>query len=202
MDQELRRQAVDRAYRDHAQDVYRVAFAILREPDGAVDATHDTFARAFERWEQYDANRSLRGWLHGIVTHAALDALRRRRVRQLALPVLGRIGELDVVRAGLGGDPAVEVVRRRVVDEGLAALRPEARAAVVLRHYYGYDYAEIAGFLRTSPGNVGSILSRAHALLRERLSLEDLPAEASNKGATTKAIPSEPAAPGRATNGR
>ena len=103
------------------------------------------------------------GWLHGIVTHAALDALRRRRVRQLALPVLGRIGELDLVRAGLGSDPAVEVVRRRVVDEGLAALRPEARAAVVLRHYYGYDYAEIAGFLRTSPGNVGSILSRAHA---------------------------------------
>jgi RNA polymerase sigma-70 factor (ECF subfamily) len=202
MDQELRRQAVDRAYRDHAQDVYRVAFAILREPDGAVDATHDTFARAFERWEQYDANRSLRGWLHGIVTHAALDALRRRRVRQLALPVLGRIGELDPARAGLGGDPAVEIIRRRVVDEGLAALRPEARAAVVLRHYYGYDYAEIAGFLRTSPGNVGSILSRAHALLRERLSLEDLPTGASSKGAKTAAIPSEPATPGRATNGR
>ena len=202
MDQELRRQAVDRAYRDHAQDVYRVAFAILREPDGAVDATHDTFARAFERWEQYDANRSLRGWLHGIVTHAALDALRRRRVRQLALPVLGRIGELDLARAGLGGDPAVEIAGARVVDEGLAALRPEARAAVVLRHYYGYDYAEIAGFLRTSPGNVGSILSRAHALLRERLSLEDLPAGASSKSAKTTAIPSEPAAPGRATNGR
>lgn len=172
MDQELRRQAVDRAYRDHAQDVYRVAFAILREPDGAVDATHDTFARAFERWEQYDANRSLRGWLHGIVTHAALDALRRRRVRQLALPVLGRIGELDLARAGLGGDPAVEIIRRRVVDEGLAALRPEARAAVVLRHYYGYDYGEIAGFLRTTPGNVGSILSRSHAALRQRLNRE------------------------------
>ena len=40
---------------------------------------------------------------------------------------------------------------------------------LVLRHYYGYDYAEIAGFLRTSPGNVGSILSRAHGSLRVRL---------------------------------
>ena len=46
-------------------------------------------------------------------------------------------------------------------------LKPEARAALVLRHYYGYDYAEIARFLRTSPGNVGSILSRAHATLRD-----------------------------------
>ena len=51
----------------------------------------------------------------------------------------------------------------------MADLKPDVRAALVLRHYYGYDYAEIAGFLRTSPGNVGSILSRAHATLRARL---------------------------------
>lgn len=169
MDQDLRRQAVDRAYRDHADDVYRVAYAILRDPDGAVDATHDTFARAFERWEQYDANRPLQAWLHGIVTHAALDALRRRRVRQLAAPVLGRIDELRTDGPGGGGDPSLEVIRRQAVDESLAGLKPDARAAVVLRHYYGYDYAEIGRFLRTSPGNVGSILSRAHAAMRERL---------------------------------
>ncbi len=202
MDRELRRQAVDRAYRDHAQDVYRVAYAILRESDAAVDTTHDTFARAFERWEQYDTNRSLRGWLHGIVTHAALDALRRRRVRQLALPVLGRIGELDLAQTGRGGDPAEEVIRRRTVDEGLAGLRPDARAAIVLRHYYGYDYAEIADFLRTSPGNVGSILSRAHAVLRERLSADGAAAAPSGATATPNAIPSEPATPGRPGNGR
>ncbi|MEO8228177.1 MAG: sigma-70 family RNA polymerase sigma factor [Chloroflexota bacterium] len=202
MDQELRRQAVDRAYRDHAQDVYRVAFAILRESEAAVDATHDTFARAFERWEQYDANRPLRGWLHGIVTHAALDALRRRRVRQLAMPVLGRIGELDLSGTGRGGDPAIEVVRRRIVDEGLARLRPDARAAIVLRHYYGYDYAEIAGFLRTSPGNVGSILSRAHAVLRELLSADGIAPTPSSATARTNGVSSETTTPGRATNGR
>lgn len=169
MDRELRLQSVDRAYRDHADDVYRVAYAILRDPDGAVDATHDTFARAFERWEQYDPDRPLRAWLHGIVAHAALDALRRRRVRQLAAPALGRIDLERRDGPGAGGDPSLEVIRRQVVDEGLAGLKPDARAAIVLRHYYGYDYAEIAGFLGTSPGNVGSILSRAHATLRERL---------------------------------
>jgi RNA polymerase sigma-70 factor (ECF subfamily) len=202
MDRELRHKAVDRAYREHAQDVYRVAYAILRESDAAIDATHDTFARAFERWEQYDANRSLRGWLHGIVTHAALDALRRRRVRQLALPALGRVGELDLVASGRGGDPSVEVIRRRIVDESLAGLRPDARAAIVLRHYYGYDYAEIAGFLRTSPGNVGSILSRAHGVLRERLSAEGPAATLSSEAAGPNVVSSERGTPGRATNGR
>src|SRR3954466_11153881 len=85
-DRDQRWQAVERAYRDHADDVYRVALAILRDPDAAVDATHDTFARAFDRWHQYDANRSLRAWLHGIVSNAAIDDLRRRRVRRLSAP--------------------------------------------------------------------------------------------------------------------
>jgi len=170
IDQELRRDAVDRAYRDHADDVYRVAYAILRDPEAAVDATHDTFARAFERWDQYDSNRSLRGWLHGIVSHAALDDLRRRRVRRLAVPAVAHIRSVSAGGvSGLAADPSSAVATRDLVDGAMAELKPDARAALVLRHYYGYDYAEIAGFLRTSPGNVGSILSRAHATLRARL---------------------------------
>jgi RNA polymerase sigma-70 factor, ECF subfamily len=170
-EQDQRRDAVDRAYRDHADDVYRVAFAILRDTEAAVDATHDTFARAFERWDQYDSNRSLQGWLHGIVSHAALDALRRRRVRMLAVPAVARIGPAPAGGAW-GSDPSTGVADRDLLEAALADLKPDARAALVLRHYYGYDYAEIAGFLRTSSGNVGSILSRAHAALRERMTAE------------------------------
>src|SRR6478672_11415922 len=166
-DRDIRWQAVERAYREHADDVYRVALAILRDPEAAVDVTHDTFARAFDRWHQYDGNRPLRAWLHGIVSHAALDALRRRRVRTLALPALGEIRATSA--GGPDGDPTREIVDRDQIDTALAALKPEARAALVLRHYDGYDYAEIARFLRTSPGNVGSILSRAHATLRVQL---------------------------------
>jgi len=167
-DRELRDRAADQAYRDHATDVYRVAYGILRDPDEALDATHDTFARAWERWEQYDSQRPLRAWLHGIVVHLALDQLRRRRVRRLALPELGR-DAVGRIGSGSTADPATDVVRRRVVEDALATLRPQARAALVLRHYYGYDYAQIGAFLGTGSGTVGSTLSRAHAALRERL---------------------------------
>ena len=181
-EQDARRDAVDRAYREHADDVYRVAFAILRDTEAAVDATHDTFARAFERWHQYDSNRSLRAWLHGIVTHAALDALRRRHVRRLAVPAVGRIA--PVSSGAWGSDPSIGAADRDLVEAALASLKPDVRAALVLRHYYGYDYTEIAGFLRTNSGNVGSILSRAHATLRARL--------------TTDAAPGDPAVSNRA----
>jgi RNA polymerase sigma-70 factor, ECF subfamily len=176
-DQDQRRDAVDVAYREHADDVYRVAFAILRDTEAAVDATHDTFARAFERWDQYDSDRSLRAWLHGIVSHAALDALRRRRVRRLAAPAVAQLGPVMAGGAWGAADPSTGIADRDLVEVALADLKPDVRAALVLRHYYGYDYAEIAGFLRTSPGNVGSILSRAHAALRERLTGEAAPAD-------------------------
>jgi RNA polymerase sigma-70 factor, ECF subfamily len=167
MDAILRDRAVDQAYRDHAPEVYRVAFGVLRDPDDALDATHDAFARAWERWEQYDSQRPLRAWLHGIVVHVALDRLRRRRVRALAVPVLG--GRAVVDAATNPGDPATDVVRRRIVEEAMADLRPQARAALVLRHYYGYDYAQIGAFLGVPSGTVGSTLSRAHAELRRRM---------------------------------
>ena len=72
--------------------------------------------------------------------------------------------------ADRSADTAGAVERRELVDQGLATLRPTTRAAIVLRHYYGYEYAEIAGVLGTTPGTVGSILSRAHAQLRAALS--------------------------------
>ncbi len=175
---ELRLAAVDRAYRDHVDDVYRVAFAILREPESASDAVHEAFARAFERWDRYDSARPLRPWLQRIVVNVALDAIRRRKVRAIAVTPLeedrtgasrGVVGRVAGMDEGRSGDPATWVAQRALVDEGLAALGPAPRAAIVLRHYYGYDYAEIAAALGTSEGNVGSMLSRAHATLRARL---------------------------------
>jgi RNA polymerase sigma-70 factor (ECF subfamily) len=171
MEADLRDRAADQAYRDHATEVYRVAYGILRDADEAIDATHDAFARAWERWEQYDSQRPLRAWLHGIVVHVALDQLRRRKVRRLAIPALGR-NSLTDANSGPGADPAIDIARRQVVEDALATLRPDARAALVLRHYYGYEYAQIATFLGTNSGTVGSILSRAHAALRLRLERE------------------------------
>ncbi len=168
MEASLRDHAIDQAYREHAAEVYRVAFGVLRDPDEAIDATHDAFARAWERWDQYDSNKPLRAWLHGIVVHLALDRLRRQRVRRLALPALGNAA-VNEINAGRGRDLAADVVSRDVVAEALASLPGPVRAVLVLRHYYGYDYREIGAFLGMRSGTVGSTLSRAHADLRRRL---------------------------------
>ena len=172
MEGTFRDSAIDRAYRDHAPEVYRVAYGVLRDADDALDVTQDAFARAWERWDQYDSQRPLRAWLHGIVVNLALDRLRRRRVRRLAIPAIGESFQRGPA-AGRSLDPADTVARRQVVEEALAMLPGRTRAILELRHYYGYDYAQIGGFVGMNGGTVGSTLSRAHAELRLRLGRED-----------------------------
>jgi len=88
------------------------------------------------------------------------------------VPVLG--GHAVVDASGGPADLATDIVRRRVVEDAMASLRPQARAILVLRHYYGYDYAQIGTFLGLPGGTVGTTLSRAHAELRRRLTPEPL----------------------------
>lgn len=186
MESQTRDRAADQAYRDHASDVYRVAYGILRDPDEALDATHDTFARAWERWDQYDSQRPLRGWLHGIVVHLALDQLRRRRVRRLAIPQLGR-SPVASLESSIS-DASEDIARREIVERALDGLKPAVRATLVLRHYYGYDYAQIGTMLGMSSGTVGSTLSRAHVAIHQRLEAEaGRGAPASQAGASNDA---------------
>ena len=108
------------ALRSAPDDVYRVAYAILRDTEDAVDATQETFARAFERWDQYDPTRPLRAWLHGIAAHEALDRLRHARVRRLALPTLTRVVATRQSTAD-DSNPEGIVSRKELVDRALWA---------------------------------------------------------------------------------
>ena len=111
-----------------------------------------------------------------------LDLLRWRKVRSLALPWLQQEAR---ARQGVGSDPADLLSARDGLERELEAVKPRARAALILRHYYGYTYAEIATFLGTNPGTVGSLISRAHTQLRARL-LADAERASSSSGSATQ----------------
>src|ERR687886_984232 len=76
----------DALYRDARDDVYAYAATLLRDRSAAEDVTAAAFERAYRRRDAFDERRgSPRAWLFGIVRHAALDELRRRK-RVATLP--------------------------------------------------------------------------------------------------------------------
>jgi RNA polymerase sigma-70 factor (ECF subfamily) len=70
-----------------ADDVWRVARRLTRDPQAAEDLMQEAYTRAFRSWKQYEPGTNLRAWLLRIVHNLAIDNARRqqRQPEQLGL---------------------------------------------------------------------------------------------------------------------
>jgi len=144
---------------------FRTAFAIVRDAESAAELTQQAYVQAFRDRDRFRGDAPADAWLHRIVVHVALSAMRRG-----SGPRVGAVRWIDPVSEPPGG-PVSEAPSGDRLDllDALGTLDPRHRAAVVLRYYLDHDYATIARILDTSEGNVGSMLSRALARLRVSL---------------------------------
>lgn len=163
---------LDRQYRDHASALIRAASAITRDGEAAQDIVQEAFVRAYRAWHsETHIAADARRWLERIVINLAIDHVRRGGLLHRRGGVLWRLGQ-DV--EWTSGDPAGHLVERDRVAAAMGGLPPKERAALVLRHYFGYDYQSIASILGTTSGNVGSLINRGHSRLRRSLGPETL----------------------------
>lgn len=155
--------AFERLVRVHQDRIYNLAYRITGNREDASDAAQDTFVRAFQALPRFREDATLSTWLYRIATNAALDLVRRR-------PTAPRT-ELPVNHPG-PDDPEREVTRRelaRRVQDALAGVPAEFRAAVVLRDLQGLSYADVAHVLQVPVGTVRSRISRGREALRVQL---------------------------------
>jgi len=157
----------DDVVRTHSARVYRLAYRLTGNVPDAEDLTQEVFVRVFRSLPTYTPG-TFEGWLHRITTNLFLDMARRRqRIRFEGL------GEDAAHR--LSGDeptPAQAFDARHLdgdVQQALAALAPEYRAAVVLCDIEGLSYDEVASTLGVKLGTVRSRIHRGRAQLRVAL---------------------------------
>jgi RNA polymerase sigma factor (sigma-70 family) len=157
-----RDRAFENLYRCYAQDVYRYALALLRNPADAEDVTQTTFMnayRALSRGEQVDKPQN---WLIKIAHNAARTRYARasRRVKEVPL-------DDHIERLALADEDKPDV--REVLD-ALGLLPMNQRAALVMRELEGRTYAEIADMLDVSVPAVETLIFRARRSLRLKAS--------------------------------
>ena len=151
--------AYDRLVAAYQDRVYQAAYRITGHREDAWDAAQEAFLRAFKGLRAFRGEASFSTWMTRIAVNAALDVVRRRPPHA---PV-----PADVIPAE--SDPTDEVLRRdqqRRVQQTIAALPADQRAAVVLRDVQGLSYEAIARVLRVPLGTVRSRLSRGRESLR------------------------------------
>ena len=153
---------VERHHRAIIQFAHRFLGDIGR--DVAEDVAQEVFLSAWKSAPTFKPRAKVSTWLFRIATNACLNYRRRSRLRRTV--ALEDQREADV--PGPSDRPA-DHERAGVVREAVADLPANQRAAIVLRHFHDFSYAEIAEVLETSVSAVESLLFRARRGLRDTL---------------------------------
>ncbi len=132
---------------------------ITLDPSFAEDLTQETMIRAIERIQQFKGNAKFSTWLIQIATNVFLDEKRKQTRRNTWMKAYQQAERMrwNSRHAGHG----LELL------EGLAELPDEQRIALILKHYYGYTYNEIALFTGAQEGTVKSRVYHAIQALRK-----------------------------------
>jgi len=163
--------------REHGMRFYREAAAVLQDWDAAKDVVQDALVKAWLRCATFRGTGDPLAWIHQIVRHTLLDALRQRRPAQpltdddgeLAAPVAQAVNSLAHHQhdrpEDLLGEQQVEAVFRRCFAR-FAADHPEH--ATVLRWVVedGLDNAAVQALLDRSPGATREFISQCRKRAR------------------------------------
>jgi RNA polymerase sigma-70 factor (ECF subfamily) len=125
----------------------------------AEDLAQETFVRAFRNLAAFDTTRRLSSWLFRIAHNAAIDAMRRSgpAVESIDAKPGGSAAAPREPAAPPAPDPVERRELGRALEAAMAGLRPDQRAAIVLRYENGLSFAEIGVVL-----GVPEVTARSH----------------------------------------
>ena len=157
--------------------VFSTAMRLTANPSEAEDITQEVFLRAYERFADLQNSPTVGGWLKTVATNLSLNHLTRYRSRWTFFSEIFRGGEDDdqaLVEFPANDDTHETVAatdRRELVERALQGLPDRQRVPLVLHHFEGLQYEEIAEKLGVSLGKVKTDIFRGREALRRKLHL-------------------------------
>lgn len=151
----------------------RAAYLVCRDLALAEDIVQSAFIRVYERIDRFDPARPFAPWFLRIVTNDALKAAQRgERIVPLhdpdhADPRL-RLMPASWSREEIE-DHLEAMETSAAINDAIALLSPEQRAAIVLRYYLNLSDEEMSARLDCAPGTVRWRLHAARRRLRQLL---------------------------------
>lgn len=141
--------------------------------ESAHDLAQEVFIKVYGALDRFDPRYKFSTWMFRIGQNAAIDSLRRRRVK-LVQPVWEDDSgeERDREFESEGPDPydtSRNLERNRAIRRAIANLPDEYRELIEMRHYAEMSYAEIAELTELPLGTVKNKLFRGRNLLKDVL---------------------------------
>ena len=158
--------AFSQLVREHSSLVYRVALRMLGDRD-AQDASQEVWIRAWRNINDFRGASTFSTWLYRITMNTCLN-IREKELRRERRELRDEIPLLPELDSNFESNPEATTLSRERKGELLTALqslRPEHRAALVLRHLEDLGYREISEVLEVPEGTAKVWASRGRAAL-------------------------------------
>jgi RNA polymerase sigma-70 factor (ECF subfamily) len=159
----------------HHAAIIQFVHAFLSTQDRSIveDLAQDVFLAAWDAAPSFRRQATVLTWLLRIARNRCLNYRRGSRLRVVA--------SLDVDRPPVSSTPNTDGPEARLigreradrVNSAIGDLPPNQRSAMLLRHFQGLSYVEIADVLNTSESAVESLLFRARRTLEASLAAEN-----------------------------
>jgi RNA polymerase sigma-70 factor (ECF subfamily) len=161
--------AFEVVYDRHADAAFSLAYRMCGQRALAEDIVQEGFIALWRSGARYDRTRgSVRTWMLGIVHNRAIDALRRRAVRDRGRTSDEGIGE----RIAAPERTDLEVARRdeaREIRDALEQLPEEQSRVIELAYFGGLTHVEIASLVDAPVGTVKGRMRLGLAKMRMTL---------------------------------
>ncbi len=145
----------------------------LGNVDESQELSQEVFLKVYRALDRYNPTYRFSTWLFRVAKNAAIDLLRKRRLKLVPMQ-----------RAGFDGEPRERefpseerdpyrvfrnLERRDAISAAIDGLKDEYRELIQLRHFAEMTYEEIAEFKGMPLGTVKNKLFRGRRMLKARL---------------------------------
>lgn len=157
-----KRGSQEELYRRFSSAMYGLCLQYSSSEEDAQDILQDGFIKIFAKLEQVKNPAALPGWIRRVIINTALEKYRSQVLLQRVDDVKEEIDELS-------GNEAFEDLTCEELVGLIQTLTPRYRMVFNLYAIEGYSHQEISEMLGISIGTSKSNLSRARAILQEKI---------------------------------
>ena len=149
----------------HSATLYKVAHAILRDPDGARDVVQDVFVRVLKHRSRLNSISDHRVWLVRIAWNLALDRKKRKRADQMD----ARFADQIVANQPAAERMLEDAQRYQIVLTAIDRLPKLEKQALLLATVEEIGIEEISRVMERTESAVRGLVHRARARLQREL---------------------------------
>ena len=155
------RRAFSELVRRHQAVVYRSCYRILGNREDAKDASQEAFVRAYRKLDTFRGGSTFRTWMLRVAMNVSLNERGRRELPRAHVGFAESVAGPESPEAELMSSEAATQVH-----QALQLVRPDHRAAIVLRDLEGLTYRETAEVLGITEGTAKSWVHRGREGLK------------------------------------